>query len=175
MKIVRQKIHGKLVSAGGRHALLLYPDASVEPIYLAYALVTFGREEHVLPASILDDWGNERKTLQLYQWVADKGMEFPRAEIFGLSPDGEERQQFLREFDLQARHPVYGFPRKDTPVTQAVLVDTALVPASGLPAPSLGHPPEDVEPPLRLARLDWWYVPLGVDEFNFLASPAANG
>ncbi|MFZ0546002.1 MAG: hypothetical protein WAM60_11220, partial [Candidatus Promineifilaceae bacterium] len=70
MKAFRQKINGLIL---GDKAGLVW-DVSADPIYLRFAFVTLGKEDHVFPAFVLDDWGNEIKGVGLYEWIQENGL-----------------------------------------------------------------------------------------------------
>ncbi len=110
MNVITEKIAAELIEDNDLHAIRLLDDDK-QSIYLAYALVTLGREEHVFPCSVMDDWGKEMTGLQAYEWMRENGNHFPRADILAVGLAGDERQHFLREFDLYVRYPVYALSR----------------------------------------------------------------
>lgn len=125
MKAIKQKVNGLILDneAGG-----LVWDETADPIYLRYAFVTLGPEAHILPAFLLDDWGNEKKGLALYDWVEKNGLYFPRAEIFGFRPGGQKTQIFLRELDLILKYRCYAYPTAETPLADGRLIETIYLP-----------------------------------------------
>jgi hypothetical protein len=157
VKIIRESVAGKLLINGDKTALLLGNPESEERVYLAYALVTQGPGYQILPASLLDDWGNEIGKLDLYHWIHENGLRFPRAEVFGYSPTGKNEQFFLRDLELFAKYPVYAFAEADGPVTSGLRLQAVLLPEPGADAQLTG-PPDEVNPPLREARVSWWRV-----------------
>ncbi len=163
MRAVRQRVAGELLVQGRKRALFLeqlQPPAEAENLlYLRYALVTRGPGDHIFPAFILDDWGKERGSLQLYEWVRENGERFPRAEIFGFEADGRDTQAFLREMELYARYPCYAYAAADLPVTEGQLLSAVLLPEAGVSAPQRTEPPPNITLPLRAARVTWWRVP----------------
>lgn len=174
MKAVKQHVHGKILrgsGSGGRTALLLLdadPEVeTAESLYLRYAFVTLGPEVHIFPRFVLDDWGHEIRSLELYQWVREHGNAFPRAEIFGFERDGQPTQCFARELELYVKLPCYAFSTPDIPLTQGILISEIL-----LPEPTAVHPakikrPSHLERPLRLARVNWWQVNPDVVDIDF--------
>lgn len=171
--IIKQKIPGRLEKWQDRVTVWLSaadaPD--VQPtVYLSFAFVTMGREEHVLPTFLLDDWGNEVKSLKLYSWVREFGEQFPRAELFCYGLDGESRQHFLREFELYVPYPCYAFPAKDTPVVEARRVTDFLMVDSTEKLPRLTAAPQSASFPLRYAAVRWWSVPAGWQQLDFLVT-----
>ena len=145
MRAITHKVHGALYERNRRLALLLQEPGSA--LYLRFPFVTQGPEEPVFPAFILDDWGDERRTLELYQWTYEEGHRFPRANLFGFEADGRETQLFLRELELYFKYPCYVFPRRNAPVTGGARLNTIL-----LPDPDYAGKPEKVVPP---AALPW--------------------
>ena len=171
MKVISEAVSGRILEGNGRNAILILEngdDTSV--VYLAYALVTLGPEEHVLPSTVLDDWGKEMSGLEVYEWIRENGNHFPRAEIFAAGIDGEERQQFLREFELYASYPVYALPTRNSPVTNSVRISAMLIPDESVTVPTPVKRPSSVKGPMALARVSWWHVPPGQHDLGFLES-----
>jgi hypothetical protein len=167
LKIIRQRVPGVLLLEGERAALWLEAGGEARFVYLAYALATQlpsgATSAHILPAVLLDDWGTEVKKLELYRWIREFGLQFPRAEVFGLTPQGQPAQYFLRDLDLFGRYPTYAFTEKDAPASAGVLLQAILLPGEGIEQPEPAEPPEDVTSPLRRARLTWWRVARAAD------------
>ncbi|MEZ4516484.1 MAG: hypothetical protein R3C44_06490 [Chloroflexota bacterium] len=127
--------------------LSVYWKMSDEHVFLAYALVTFGPEEHVFPCSVIDDWGKEMTGLRVYEWLREYGERFPRADIFAVGKEGDERQHFLREFDLYARYPVYALPTRTSPVTDGVRVQAVLTSNAAIVSPQRIKRPATIKGP----------------------------
>lgn len=174
--IIKQKILGHLQKWQDRVVVWLSASAAEDAqpsIYLSYAFVTMGREEHVLPSFLLDDWGNEVKSLKLYYWVREFGEQFPRAELFCYGLDGESRQHFLREFELYVPYPCYAFSSKQTPLAEARRVTDFVVVNSEerFPRQIAGMDLQDeIKFPLRRAAGRWWSVPAAQEQLDFLAT-----
>ena len=132
MKAVNLQVQGKILAANGRYALLLQqpnPEPTAGPvIYLRFAFIIQGIEEHIFPAFLLDDWGSEIKSLALYDWVDEFAPQFPRAELFGFDQSGQETQLFLRELEQYSKWPCYAYPAADTAVAQSRLIEAILLP-----------------------------------------------
>jgi hypothetical protein len=79
--IVKQSIPGRLIIDGDNAALILGDPNEGARVYLAYALITQGPENRILPSFVLDDWGNEIRDLQLYEWIRANALQYPRAEV----------------------------------------------------------------------------------------------
>ena len=174
MKLIKQRVAGRLLAAGGRVAVRL--GGSEEPaVYLAYALVTQGIAAQILPALLLDDWGNEIKGLRLYDWVRENGLHFPRAEVFGLTPAGAASQYFLRDMELFAPTPVYAATDKAAPIQTWLPVQAVLLPDVAALAPEPATPPDDMHGPLRVACVSWWRVPTYLDDLAFIDERAPLG
>ena len=178
MKAVRQRVQGSLLTDNGRTALLLQdarPAATAaDVVYLRYAFVTQetiaqGAESHVLPAFVLDDWGKEIKSLELYEWVREYGDQFPRAEVFGFDVSGKTTQYFLRELELVSKLPCYAYPTKETPLAAGALVEAILLPDVEVTTAQKTKRPAaaEVGQPLRSARVSWWRVNPSLTGFNF--------
>jgi hypothetical protein len=125
VKAIKQKVQGVLQD--GEPGVLVLDEAA-DSVYLVYAFVTLETEQHILPAFLLDDWGNEIKGLDLYEWVEENGIYFPRAEIFGFSPTGQEIQIYLRELDLMARYPCYAYLEAGSPIASGHLLESIYLP-----------------------------------------------
>lgn len=173
MKAVQQHIHGQLITENGRSALLLFnaePEAKTEAsLYLRYALVVRGPDDHVMPALLLDDWGNEIRGLKIYEFLREQGDQFPRAEIFGFDMDGSEAQLFVRSLELYGRLPCYVYTDVTVPLAEGVLLTAILLPDTETTelvrvekASEMG-----VKRPLSSARVSWWRVPPSTTSFDF--------
>jgi hypothetical protein len=169
MKIIKQHVHGKLFSGDGRNALFLInanPETeTAESLYLCFALTVQGPEDHILPAVVKDDWGNERRDLSVYTWLEDEGHLFPRSELFGYDPDGTETQCFLRAIELYARLPCYVFLAKAAPVMDGFLLDAVLLPDDSVNAPQKTTRPSQLVRPFANAAVNWWLVPPSTTHF----------
>ena len=155
MKPITQQLPGRLYPKDNALALLLDDPAGV--VYLRYALVVGGPERHVLPAVVLDDWGHELKTLDLYRWIDTEGQRFPRAELFGYEMNGAETQYFLRDLEIFFRYPCYVYPEPQAPVPAGILLQHVLQPDPTLPAgPQAGQSPASTPWPLHRANVQWW-------------------
>ena len=157
MSFIKQRVTGTLLVAGERAALRLQ-EGDEPVVYLAFALTTQGIAAQIIPSVLLDDWGKEIKGLGLYDWVQEHGPRFPRAELFGYSPDGQSVQYFLRDMELFAPIVVYAAADKALPVQQWARLTDIVIPALDVIAPEPGDTPDDVTGPLRMARLGWWRV-----------------
>lgn len=175
-KAVSQHVWGKLiwenkVAGNGRLALLLTDPkpqiASEASLWLRFAFVTVGVEEHLFPSFLIDDWGGEVRSLPLYRWVQDKGNQFPRAEIFGFERDGTSVQYFVRELELYAKLPCYVYPDKQTPLAEGRLLDAILLPEPTISQPEKIKRPSHLKRPLAAARVRWWQVPTTLTQFHF--------
>ncbi|MCP5098399.1 MAG: hypothetical protein GY943_22850 [Chloroflexi bacterium] len=166
MKAVKQRVQGKLIEQNGRFHLYLTdpkPDRdAANLLYLRYAFVTLGPEDHIFPSFILDDWGNEIRGVKLYNWVRDNGNEFPRAEIFGYETDGQETQLFTRELELYVKLPCFAYTNPEAQVTEGVRLSSILLPDADTTEPTLVKRPSatQIKRPLRAARVKWWHIPI---------------
>lgn len=165
VKPLTQHIHGKLFreEGNGRTALLLLnpnPDeVTAVSLYLRYAFVLLGPEEYIFPAFILDDWGHEMRSLDIYEWVRENADHFPRAEIFGYEADGRETQCFVRGLELVVKLPCYVYQNEGDKVTEGLRVDEIWLPDVSVAEPMPTKPPPELKRPLRAARVSWQRVP----------------
>jgi len=172
MKVVTQRVQGKLLPAKGRSALLLgNPEPTAEEtadsLYLRFAFVLQGVETVIFPAELLDDWGNSVRGQALYEWVLEFADQFPRAEIFGFDGRGTETQCFLR--DLEVMEPVrcYAYSNKEVALADGVLVEEILLPTAGVKsAEKIERPVLEEKRPLQFARVTWWQVPSETTTFK---------
>jgi hypothetical protein len=173
MKAAKQHVHGKIITENGRSALLLYdaePETKTEDsLYLRFALVIMGPEDHVMPAILLDDWGKEIRGLKIYEFLNEFGDQFPRAEIFGFDMDGSETQLFARSLELYSRLPCYAYTDFNAPLDEGVLLEAILLPDEKADrAESLENAKESgMKRPLRSAQVSWWQVPTSTSIFDF--------
>jgi hypothetical protein len=170
MKIIKQKVPGQIERLQDKTVLwwLAVAENSEPVVSLSFAFPTLGPEEHVLPAVVLDDWGNEIKSLALYRWIRELGDRFPRAELFGYGVNGEQRQHFLRELDLHAPVSCYVFAAADSPLTSATAVTDFLIADPAVNQVQQVDVPEEVNYPLRGAAVRWWSVPPGASLMDVL-------
>jgi hypothetical protein len=168
VQIIKQKISGNLIVDGELAAVMLSSEDCPDFVYLAYALITQGTENHILPSLLLDDWGNEIRRLRLYQWIRKEGDRFPRAEVFGLDLAGGQIQHFLRDIELFARFPVYAWRSDDSPMSSILPVSAILLEEPGVSSPQLAEPPPGISFPLRNGRVNWWKVGTRPNSLGFL-------
>ena len=173
MKAAKLHVHGKLITENGRSDLLLLdeePTAKTEnSLYLRFALVIMGPEDHVMPAILLDDWGKEIRSLKIYKFLREYGDQFPRAEIFGFDMDGSETQLFVRSLELYSRLPCYAYTDVKAPLDEGVLIEAILLPDGETDRAVRLEKAKDsgVKRPLRSAQVSWWRVPLSTMTFDF--------
>ena len=173
MKFIKQRMAATLLADGSWVALRLHEAGpEEEAVYLAFALTTQGIAAQIVPAVLLDDWGKEIKGLALYDWVQEHGWRFPRAELFGVTPYGEEIQYFLRDMELLAPWVVYGAADKSLPIGDWLPVQAVLLPDEALFAPEPAEPPADLPGPLTAAAVTWCHVPPDTTGLSFLEPPA---
>lgn len=165
--IVKHPVHGKLVTDGDKVALHLNPDSD-SILFLAYALVTQGPGLHILPSALLDDWGNEIKNPDLFQWIADNGLHFPRAEVFGVSPTGEPVQYFLRDIELFVGYPLYVFEAEDAPDSSARLAQAVLLTDDSIDGEVRTTVPDGTGDLLSKSQVSWWLVTPQLNGLGFI-------
>lgn len=177
MRVIQQKVRGRMVGDGvfwlRTKADRVGGDVDVSESagvsYLRYAFVTRGSELAVYPSSMLDDWGNEIRKLELYAWVEENGDAFPRGEIFGLDHGGKETQIFLRDLELAYRYLAVVAPSREAVIADCVPLHHILISNPAVSDPARCKVPSAVTTPLRRARIKWWDVPLDYSgDFEFL-------
>lgn len=155
MKPLSDQQHGWLYGSGDRLALLL-GDETAPAVYLRYAFRLQGSEIPIFPGMSVDDWGQERRDLSLYEWVYREGERFPRSEIFGYERDGSETQVFLRALETFMKLPCFAYRRRSDPVSAGHQVHTIFVPdALHRGKPARIEIPAEVDWPLRHAVVRW--------------------
>ena len=165
MKLLQQRINGVLQRVGEQGVLVW--DETAGPLYLRFLLPEIEREGGIFPAFLLDDWGQEIKTLELYEWVRENGVNFPRAEIFGVAGNGQEVQVFLRELELFGKYPCYAYEEKGAAVTAGVLVAAIVVADGGAAEAQRIKRPATATGPLRYAKVSWWQANPGLTDWGF--------
>lgn len=182
IKAVTQRVQGQLWQEGETAVLRLLDAApsketTDDSLFLRYPFVLRGTEALVFPAFLLDDWGNEVRTLKLYEWVREFGEQFPRAELFGFSQFGEEAQVFLRDIELYAKLPCYVYAERSLAVERGAVLRGVLLPTAGATTVEKVKRPSLLKRPLRSAKLSWWQLPENAASFDFslLDAPVAGG
>ena len=150
------KVEGTVLVAGKRVALMLHAEGDSHILRLG--LVLRGTEEVILPESLLDDWGHEMATLELYTWLKENGTHFPRAEIFGYDLAGRARQCFVRELELLAGYPCYMYESPAVAYGSGLLLEAILLPGAAGREPERLRSPAGVISPLAEANVQWWTV-----------------
>jgi hypothetical protein len=156
MGAVGERLHGRVLSDDNQAALILDPIGGT--LLVRYALVQTGSGKHILPETILDDWGHEIRGLQIYSWVRENGPRFPRAEVFGFEPTGSRTQCFMRELELMSRYPCYIYPDEGYPIAAGVKLDAAIIVEPGSAAPRPIRDLSAVPGLLADGQLKWWTI-----------------
>lgn len=167
MKPLTQRVSGTLYRKDDDIALCL--DESGKALFLRFAMIMQGLEEHVFPSVLLDDWGREKDTLALYKWVYKEGQRYPRAEVFGFTALGEETQFFLRDIEIHWKWPCYVVPQKDAPIPAGTPITTVIQPnPQHIGEPKTIKRPAGLPWPLRRAKVQWWEAnPATLTDFGF--------
>lgn len=169
MRAISLRVTGELWTDHGRGVLLLRatdtPEDASQLVTLYCGLVIRGPEDHVFPALLLDDWGNEIRGRKLYRWLREHGDQFPRAEVFGFERNGEESQLFVRALELYVRYPLYGVVGESGSVADGVPISAVLLPDPTIDTPTPLKKPtsEEVGFPLRQTMVKWWRVSAEMD------------
>ena len=70
------------------------------PVLIRYAFPLYGTHAPLFPIMAADDRGAVYRGLAAFDWIAGRGLLFPRSDVMGLRADGSEDQKFLKELDL---------------------------------------------------------------------------
>lgn len=97
------------LTAEGRHLLAFeaiprehFP-AFGPPVYLRFGFAPSVGQDYLIPRAALEDHGLEIAAPEVYEWIETRGTLFPRADVFGLTPDSRPAERFMKELDLAAR------------------------------------------------------------------------
>ncbi|MGB3713831.1 MAG: hypothetical protein WA996_05305 [Candidatus Promineifilaceae bacterium] len=127
-------------------------------VCLRYALIELSAGSLFFPELLLDDWGHEIRTLELYRWIRENGTLFPRAEVFGYDFEGNDRQYYLRELDLLSGYPCYGYANFDEPLREGLEINFFVMavdePIQVQWVPDSG----EITWPMSNAAVRWWQV-----------------
>ncbi len=91
-----------------RHHLLVYgPEAEAlgeplfgPPVYLRPGYRLFTENGYLVLTEVIDDIGQHFFAPGCYEWIEQRGDQFPRADAIGVMPSGERRNVFMKELDL---------------------------------------------------------------------------
>lgn len=151
------KTLGSLISDGVQTALLLSFGGKHQVLRLGFVLR--GTEETLLPETLLDDWGHEIRGADLYLWVRENAVHFPRAELFGFDLNGQPSQCFLRDLDLTASYTCYAFADSSAAsLKDGRQLTQILVPATTARQLRKSEVPAEISFPLSDAAVEWWTV-----------------
>jgi hypothetical protein len=154
MSAITLRTGGTLLQKEQRLALLLQEDGP--PVYLRFALIQQGTGDHIFPEVVLDDWGHERRSLDVYRWIYEEGSVFPRAEVFGFDRSGAEAQIFLRKIEIYFKLPCYAYRKRRAGVSDGQLLHAIFVVDPDFAgAPQKTKAPAASEWSLRHAALTW--------------------
>lgn len=153
MRPLTERLNGAIYKQEDGTAKLLLGEAAGR-VYVRYGLVVLGTERVVIPALALDDWGNERATLDVYRWIYEEGQRFPRAEVFGYTADGRETQIFLRDLEIFMKYRCFAYESRKAPVEEGMQVDVILLPDEEWSGKA-GEVPAEIGWPLRHAAVAW--------------------
>ena len=70
------------------------------PAVIRYAFPLYGTQAPLFPLMAADDRGGIYHGFNAFDWIAERGLLFPRSEVMGLRANGSEIQCFLKELDL---------------------------------------------------------------------------
>lgn len=167
MQAISFHVHGQLLADENQpeQQVLMLIDPHPETktavsLYLRFPFITLGPEEHIFPSYILDDWTNEIKGAEAYNWMVEHGDHFPRAEVFGFEKDGTETQCFVRGLEHYVKLPCYVYTSPKASVIDGVLIKKILLQENNIANPERIKRPKQLKRPLASARVQWWQMPL---------------
>ena len=167
MPAITLMVEGTLFAQDERAAFVWRPGA--RRYFMRLGFILRGSEVVLFPESLLDDWGHEIASVELYDWVSNNGLDFPRAEIFGYDLTGLPAQCFVREVDLMAGYACYFFESAGAAMTSGVCANAILLPEPGSGRPQRVPVPAGIDAPLAEASVEWWVVDFNVARQSDLA------
>jgi hypothetical protein len=172
MAYLRKRIRGRIYDVDEKALLLM--DKAVTSWYLAFALLERGTEREIFPESLLDDWGHEIKSLDLYSWIQKNGIHFPRAEVFGYDRRGNSTQCFLRDLDPLTKYPCYVFEERRQAIFEGVQVVAIGLVDGNAKRPVRTARPSGTDSPLSNAKIHWWRIGPECSKGSILAAIEAS-
>jgi hypothetical protein len=98
---------GLLLPFQSHHLLVYGPEAEAlgeplfgPPVHLRPGYRLFTENNYLLPTEVIDDIGQHFVAPECYEWIEQRGDQFPRADAIGALPSGERRSVFMKELDL---------------------------------------------------------------------------
>ncbi len=177
LKIPALRIHGKIIEAEENERVVRtvridsvlpardsqIPDGS-DLLWLRFGFVFLGTEKPLIPSFVMDDRGNEFKTLRLMEWVYEKGDIYPRGEVFGYelnyAKEWIETQCFVREIELSLRFFTWVVDDLKAPPA-GLSVHRLAVFNDGVSEPTRSKErPADWLLPLQRSRATFWHLPV---------------
>jgi hypothetical protein len=158
MTALAQSIQGELHFSDEYGVLVV--DQTRAEVCLRYALVELSSGSLFFPELLLDDWGHEISTLELYRWIRENGPLFPRAELFGYDFEGNDRQYFLREIDQLSRYPCYGYATLGAPLREGLKVSSFVIAVDEPIQVQRVSDSGEITWPMSNAAVRWWQVDL---------------
>jgi len=136
---------GLLLPFQGYHLLVYGPEAEAlgetlfgPPAYLRPGYRLFTENSYLVLTEVIDDIGQHFFAPECYEWIEQRGDQFPRADAIGVLPSGERRSVFMKELDL-VDMAVFASPMNEArPIVRVDLAIEARAMADGyalIPAP----------------------------------------
>jgi hypothetical protein len=92
--------HHLLVYGPEAESLALNEPLFGPPVHLQPGYRLFTENNYLLPREVIDDIGQHFFAPECYDWIEQRGDQFPRADAIGTLPSGEKRSVFMKEVDL---------------------------------------------------------------------------
>jgi len=110
---VRGAIELRTAASGTEAHLSL--DGAAEAHRLYFGLPYFTAPRPLLVAALTTEKNTQLRAPLLFTWIEDNFIHEPRAEVFGLTTDGEQPIMFLRDFDMDRPREIWlqeGAPKR---------------------------------------------------------------
>ena len=92
----------KSLELGSIHARYCYPMTHVR-----YGLNSLKAQHIIFPVRVISDYGAVYSDMSALDWIIEKGLAHPRADVDGVMSNGAMAACMLRELDLSAAPSVY--------------------------------------------------------------------
>jgi hypothetical protein len=96
--------------------------SEIQPTAIYFGLSILTAPLPLLVGALMTERNTEMRQLSLFTWIEDNAIMEPRAEIFGLTPFGEQPILFLRDLDLDRPPHAYVLPSREWQRVAGVLL-----------------------------------------------------
>lgn len=150
----KHKVLGRVVEFEGESAVIL--DENADTLWIGYAMVELGTDALLFPEVVVDDWGTEITKSKMFRWIREFGMQFPRSEVFGFTPEGKQSQWFVRELEHAVRFPCFVYPEKESAVSEGIQLRSVIVLDESVEGIEKSKRPKELKRPIPNAGVRWW-------------------